>query len=879
LINIYAPTKDDHKAQNEFFCSLETTLDHYIDTNIIIGGDFNTCLNPEIDKIGGVKEKCSNTAKQIINMADKNDMVDVWRLLNENEKRFTWRNTTRMGRVSSRLDYWLISSHLLFNVEKADIEPAIKTDHSLIKLVLLLPNTPRRGKGFWKFNNSLLTDKAYTELIETFFENYVDTYNEISNKSLAWDALKCKLRGITIDYSIKIAKKKRQYVNDLNIQLQDLETRLDNNENVIDMYNSVRKDLEQVEEETLRGSMIRARAQGVEEGEKCSKYFMKLENRNYKSKCITTIVNNDETINCQSKILNECKNFYEALYSTSRTENNLSHCEFFNNITNKLDEEKHDICESEITEEEYLNSIMSFSNNKSPGCDGFTIEFYKCFWPNLKTYLMKSYEYSFENNLLSVDQRRALITLIPKANKDKRFLKHWRPISLLNVDYKIFAKLLASRLQKVISGIINENQTGYIKGRYIGDNIRTMLDILDITQNQHDPGLLVMIDFEKAFDTISWEFLYKTLDYFNFGPIFKSYIKLLYTSPQCCVTNNGYHTEFFEMKRGIRQGCPISALLFILCVEVLAINVRSTESIRGIKLKNKEIKITQFADDTCLYLNGVNSLENAVKVFEDFYRYAGLKLNIEKTEIIWLGKNNRIGKILDIKITQNPVKILGVWMCKNPSETITINFEERVNKFKALIDSWSYRNITIKGKITLLKAKALPLIMYVCNFLYVPQEIIKSIEKIMYDFIWNSKHHVKKITLIQGITDGGLKMPDFAALVKANKLNFIKRIIDVNSNCNKTATVILKTADVERFLMYKNKTQYLHTLPKFYEQLLDIWYSFQNKDPVSTCDILYESLWYNMSILIGNKPIYNKTWFNAGIKYIKDIFNGGRFLS
>jgi hypothetical protein len=98
------------------------------------------------------------------------------------------------------------------------------------------------------------------------------------------------------------------------------------------------------------------------------------------------------------------------------------------------------------------------------------------------------------------------------------------------------------------------------------------------------------------------------------------------------------------MKKGIRQGCPISALLFILCVEVLAINIRSKQNIRGIMLKNNEIRITQFADDTCLYLKAINSLEKILKVFEDFYRYAGLNLNLEKTEKIWLGKSSRTTK-------------------------------------------------------------------------------------------------------------------------------------------------------------------------------------------------------------------------------------------
>ena len=212
----------------------------------------------------------------------------------------------------------------------------------------------------------------------------------------------------------------------------------------------------------------------------------------------------------------------------------------------------------------------------------------------------------------------------------------------------------------------------------------TILDILEITKKELEPGLLLMIDFEKAFDTVSWQFLYKTLDYFNFGLIFKHSINLLYTSPECCVTNNGLHTEFFQIQRGMRQGFPISAFLFILCAEVLAIAIRGQQDIKGLKIGNKEIKITQYADDTCLYLNGSNSLENIVKLFEDFYRYAGLKLNIDKTEIIWLGRNNRYGKICSITITQEPVKVLGIWISKDPREIQTLNLDQRIDKLKMI---------------------------------------------------------------------------------------------------------------------------------------------------------------------------------------------------
>ena len=140
--------------------------------------------------------------------------------------------------------------------------------------------------------------------------------------------------------------------------------------------------------------MIRARAQWVEEGEKCSKYFMQLENRNYKTKCITSLKNDEQFIEGQADILKECKNFYETLYCKPSTENDFSNCQFFKNDHKELNEVEQNICESLVTEDECFESIMSFPNNKSPGCDGITVEFYKYFWQKLKPYLMNSYKYS-----------------------------------------------------------------------------------------------------------------------------------------------------------------------------------------------------------------------------------------------------------------------------------------------------------------------------------------------------------------------------------------------------------------------------------------------------------------------------------------------------
>ena len=421
---------------------------------------------------------------------------------------------------------------------------------------------------------------------------------------------------------------------------------------------------------------------------------------------------------------------------------------------------------------------------------------------------------------------------------------------------------------------MNDDQVGYIKGRYIGDNIRTMLDILEITKNEIDPGLMILIDFEKAFDTISWNFLHETLVFFNFGEIFRNYIKILYASPLCCVTNNGHHTEFLENSRGIRQGCPISALLFLLCAEVLAINIRENDNVKGLKFGNAEIKITQFADDTCLYLNGTVSLENALKIFEEFYRYAGLRLNKDKTELIWLGKNTRTGKLFDINITNKPTKVIGLWLTKNNEEVIKINIDERLTKLKSLLNMWKQRNLTLKGKITVLRSQALPLILFAGTFLYMSEKTIEEVEKILYDFVWpKGKHHVKKQTLIENIQNGGLKMPDVHSIIKANKLTSIRRMLVTKSSCSLTAKHILKTDNLSTFFKYKNSTIFLHYLPEYYKQLLNMWYSVYNTEPISCKDIMNESIWNNVSIKIDHKPIQNRQWELKGIREIRDLLN------
>ena len=175
-------------------------------------------------------------------------------------------------------------------------------------------------------------------------------------------------------------------------------------------------------------------------------------------------------------------------------------------------------------------------NDKSPGSDGLTSEFCKRFWEEIGDDVVQSINSAFDKGELSICQKRGIITLLPKKDKPTDVLNNLRPVNLLNVDYKIATKVIANRLAKVLPDIICPNQTGYVKNRYIGENVRLIADIIDYTKTKEIQGVTLFLDFKKAFDSIEWDYLSTVLDVFNFKEDFKRWVKVFYTDISSCVT-------------------------------------------------------------------------------------------------------------------------------------------------------------------------------------------------------------------------------------------------------------------------------------------------------------------------------------------------------
>ena len=282
--------------------------------------------------------------------------------------------------------------------------------------------------------------------------------------------------------------------------------------------------------------------------------------------------------------------------------------------------------------------------------------------------------------------------IIPKKTEELYYVKNWRPLTLLNCDYKIATKAIANRLKIHLHKLINNDQTGFLKGRFIGENIRLIDSVIYYTAVKKIPGLLLFLDFEKAFDPLQLSFIQKTLISLGFGPSIVQWFKTFYNNTESCTMNNGWTSNFFSVHRGVRQGCPLSSYLFILSAEILAKTIGKNTDIKGLMVKDTEIKLSQYADDTTLILDGSEkSLSEALRVLENFENVSGLRLNSKKTEALWIGsssgRSEKLHSEKDFNWQNTKVKVLGVWLLTHQEITTKLNFSEK--KQKKCVTAWA----------------------------------------------------------------------------------------------------------------------------------------------------------------------------------------------
>ena len=516
LANIYAPNKDDISFFEMLIEKIEENTENDL---VIIGGDFNLVMNPNIDR----KESLNNhhkSATMLKEYCEKSNMCDVWRANNCEERRYTWHRSKKGGFSASRIDMFLISQAYV-DCSKCQIEPGKWSDHSMVILEIKLLDIIR-GPGVWRLNNQLLSDSEYVDKINLMLDTMKQRYPTLEPDEY-WLQLKADCAEFSKTYSKEKASKKKDEVYSLSETLKRLYKEIDRCkenkecETIEKGINQISSRLEVLQQEKTEACIFRSKCKYTREGEKSSKYFFSLEKKRYREKNMYCLVKeNGEEIREPLHILKEQADYYEQLYkSDPKTYFKLKR----NDNDPKLNEPDKIYGDSDLLVDELFDAVMTLKSNKCCGGDGLSVEFYRCFFKRLKIPLHEMYIDAKSKGILPESTRRGMISLLPKKNSNTKMLKHKRPLTLTNSDYKILAKAFDNRIKCMIdsSGLISEHQTGFLPNRNIAVNVRKSLDVMEFCKMKNIPACILSLDMSKCFDRVEYHAIYGALRFFNFG--------------------------------------------------------------------------------------------------------------------------------------------------------------------------------------------------------------------------------------------------------------------------------------------------------------------------------------------------------------------------
>ena len=738
----------------------------------LFGGDLNFIRDDWLDAEGGDPKVYDQQSQWINNMESQMDIIDVFRFRRENERMFTFSPTGPNVRgIYRRLDY------LLFNSSDCELITADKivvsgfSDHRLLTVSLKLCKDDFGGKGIWKHNDSLLKDKDYISMIEETIDKLLK-YPESSDPQFLWEWLKFHLKQASVKFSRHRAQQKRAEGK----RLEGLYADCLNNPGIFtaEEKEDRLRDLNKHYEEIAESVKFRANVEYVEKGEKVTQFFFKAIAKNKQASNIETLKTDTHPIGTKTR-----EETMEALYSHFEKEFSDPSKDVvawngwgqdLPQVSNghRMEAEK-ELTLNELTSMLFNGMIMG----KSPGDDGLTVAFYRCFWSRLGRPMLASLTAGVERGELSSSQKRSVIRLIQKKGKNPDEISGWRPISLINVDAKIFSKCLAARVKGFLSDIIGPQQQAYTGKVHVAESHLIMDKLLERARSGDVEGLICAVDFRSAFSTVKHKFLWEALERMNVGPKLINFLKVLYKNSNSSVLNFGTTTKRFPLERGARQGDPVAPYLFIIAMEVLLRRLR--KSLTGIDIFDSCQPETDsvFADDLTIFANSSQEVDKALMIIDSFHSVAGLEVNWTKTELLEL-RQSYVGQF-KLKVVPK-IKITGRIFNLDYNEMIKDNWEGVLSKTKAILNVHASRKLSVIGRSTIINAQVLPLILFTGASLPLPKDVEKILNKDTFKFLWNGPDKITRSNAMKPFREGGVNMPHFRGKIEALHCRWITNL-------------------------------------------------------------------------------------------------------
>uniref|UniRef100_A0A803T0D8 Reverse transcriptase domain-containing protein n=1 Tax=Anolis carolinensis TaxID=28377 RepID=A0A803T0D8_ANOCA len=779
ICNIYAP----NGPKTQFVKYLKEQIENTHLEQVIILGDFNGVLDTKMDKSinkRSNKDMLSLLPKNFIRLKEEFDLIDVWREKNPSNKDYTFYSHRHAG--WSRIDMIWTTRTIFTKIDKISILPRDKSDHCPIEMII----NYKKIISKWKFDENLLKKEEDIERYKRLSKEYFD-FNVSSDikEATIWDAYKAVIRGHLIQQKARINKEKLKKMKEIILQIERNKKILKNSPN----NSKVNKELKDLKREKSRMELDQTANQlrfikqfNFENANKPGKWLARKIRKKKQFQQVTQIKKDKECITKDEDILQEFNKFYSQLYKDDEIDMTKITQYLGNQRLEKISEQQREILNKEITENEIKKAINSLKPNKSLGPDGFSANFYKIMQDILIVHLKRLMNEVLRNKEIPDTWRDADIIAIPKEDQDTSDVRNYRPISLLNTDYKIFTCILANRFKEFLNNWINPEQTGFLPGRKMKDNVRCILDIIEYYDWNHQKEVaLLSIDTEKAFDNLNWSFFKLLFKEIDIGHQFYNAVDTIYDKQRAKILINGQYTKNIKIEKGVRQGCPLSPLIFIFALEILLKNLKNDRELKGTKILKNELKYRAFADDIiCVIEDPKIQLPMWITRIEEYGEIAGFRLNRKKTKILTKNMTKTNQEILQnttgISITKK-IKYLGIWLTAKNAQLLENNYKLKWKEIKQDLQKWQNLNISLLGRIATIKMNILPKMLYLFQNLPIIRSMktIAEWNKDLSKFIWNGKKpRIRYATMTDKKDRGGFGLPNLKLYADACALTWIK---------------------------------------------------------------------------------------------------------
>lgn len=878
FISVYAPSQ----YEPEFFPRLTEVLLHLQDFSLILGADMNCYANVILDK-----STQRSTATQLQASKDFQkflstlSLTDLYRSINPTSKQYTFYSARHQS--FSRIDYILTSATSLSEIHDVVIEPCSLSDHNIVAARFTLLGTPPRAPR-WRFNVSLLKNDDFCTFLKEKLNFFIDVNaGSVDDPRFLWDAIKGCIRDSSISFSSHLNKSRLKKITELENALAELEVQQQSTySDAVQGRIAVTK--------TELNSLLRRRAEFLMHRTRRTYYFngarpshllaLRLKSHEKYSN-ITAIETPSRTLSNPIDINSEFKSFYSSLYKSEISLDRQACADFFQDLNlPSLSDNESESLNTPISLEELRKALVNMKKGKSPGWDGIPPELYLTFWDILGRPLLDMINMAIDKGAFNSSTNTAIITVLPKPNKDPTKCGNYRPLSLLNGDVKLYAKVLATRLEIHLTKLIHNDQTGFIRTRLASDNVRRLLHIIHASSSIDSPCSVLSLDAEKAFDRLEWECLWTTLDRFGLGLHYINMVKVLYANPSAMVCTGHVCSAQFPILRGTRQGCPLSPLLFALSLEPLAQKIRLHPSVHSITFCNTEHRISLYADDILLYVGSAgSSIPHLFSSFDMFSSLSGYKINWNKSALMHLNSAaHQVPLPSHIPVVKS-FKYLGIQIFPSTSSIAIKNFQGIYSQIERDFERWSNLPNSLQARIAIIKMDILPRVNFYSSMIPLapPLGYWDRLQSLVSKFIWKGKRpRIKLTTLQRDKNQGGLALPDFKIYSWSYVLRPLSTWFDPSSAVSWRpveenialphrlqdlvyANIPLKKAKLRlgpviSFLLASYRTAMRH---------VGADHKWHNHTPIFN----------NFSLLTGNMPFSFPHWKNRGVNILKDLFN------